>query len=149
MGVGNDKSDPNGAMTRAMFVTVLWRLAGKPSREDPFPSRTPFQTHTTAKPWYGLRKTVLFKDTETGSSASTTRLHKRADVRHVCKVLEYMGYDVPENRMHNLLPISNLISSWAKDAVEAAAARNRQRQARQPVRSGRHTPRERNAARCL
>ena len=29
-GVGNGKFDPNGSMTRAMLVTVLWRYAGSP-----------------------------------------------------------------------------------------------------------------------
>ena len=29
-GVGNNKFDPDGAMTRAMLVTVLWRYAGEP-----------------------------------------------------------------------------------------------------------------------
>ena len=30
-GVGNDKFDPNGSMTRAMLVTVLYRLEGEPA----------------------------------------------------------------------------------------------------------------------
>ena len=30
-GVGNGKFDPNGSMTRAMLVTVLWRYAGSPT----------------------------------------------------------------------------------------------------------------------
>ena len=30
-GVGNDKFDPNGSMTRAMLVTVLYRLEGEPT----------------------------------------------------------------------------------------------------------------------
>jgi hypothetical protein len=30
-GIGNNKFDPNGAMTRGMLVTVLWKLAGSPS----------------------------------------------------------------------------------------------------------------------
>ena len=76
MGVGNDKFDPNGAMTRAMFVTVLWRLAGKPSAGGsvPFKDAVPNAYYSEALVW--VRKTVLFKDTETGSSASTTRLQE-------------------------------------------------------------------------
>lgn len=31
-GIGNQKFDPEGAMTRAMLVTVLWRYAGEPEQ---------------------------------------------------------------------------------------------------------------------
>ena len=33
-GVGNNKFDPNGTTTRAMIVTILWRLEGSPVVSD-------------------------------------------------------------------------------------------------------------------
>ena len=45
-GVGNEKFDPEGTMTRAMLVTVLWREAGKPDA-----GKTAF-TDVPANEWY-------------------------------------------------------------------------------------------------
>ena len=45
-GVGNEKFDPEGTMTRAMLVTVLWREAGKPDA-----GKTAF-TDVPVNEWY-------------------------------------------------------------------------------------------------
>ena len=46
-GVGDNRFDPNGAVTRAMVVTVLWRLAGEPA-----PSGAPPFADVPAGAWY-------------------------------------------------------------------------------------------------
>ena len=47
-GVGNNKFQPNGTMTREMFVTVLYRLAGEP----PVSGSTGFSDVTNTGSWY-------------------------------------------------------------------------------------------------
>ena len=47
---------PNGTMSRAMAVTVLYRLAGSPEVKALWTSRTWMQRRTTTGPWYGLGK---------------------------------------------------------------------------------------------
>ncbi|MGN1307256.1 MAG: S8 family serine peptidase [Faecousia sp.] len=51
-GVGNDRFDPEGEMTRAMLVTVLWRYAGKPKASGhPFTDVPAGQWYSTAIAW--------------------------------------------------------------------------------------------------
>ncbi len=53
-GVGNDKFDPEGSLTRAMLVTILYRNAGEPSvegMENPFADVKADQWYTNAIIW--------------------------------------------------------------------------------------------------
>ena len=49
-GIGDDKFEPGDSMTRAMFVTVLWRMAGKPSVTDT--SKVKSFTDVDDSSWY-------------------------------------------------------------------------------------------------
>ena len=59
-GVGNNKFDPNGKCTRAMIVTILYRMEGKPahSGSNPFTDVSGGQWYTDAVIWAAENKIV-------------------------------------------------------------------------------------------
>lgn len=92
-GVSDDKFDPNGNMTRAMLVTVLWRMEGSPKVYGyaDFKDVARGTWYTTAVAWaskHGIVKGI--SDTEFAPNASITREQMAA---LLFRYAEYKGMD--------------------------------------------------------
>ncbi len=118
-GVGNDLFAPRGTMTRAMFVTVLWRIAGCPAAE----SESAF-TDLTAD-WYRASvawgaETVVVKglsDTEFGPNYPVTREQMCV---LLCRFAEYLGLNIGSAGSAAFSDAGD-ISAWAMDAIGVCA----------------------------
>ena len=118
-GVGNDLFAPRGTMTRAMFVTVLWRIAGCPAAE----SESAF-TDLTAD-WYRAgvawgAETVVVKglsDTEFGPNYPVTREQMCV---LLCRFAEYLGLNIGSTGSVAFSDAGD-ISAWAMDAIGVCA----------------------------
>lgn len=118
-GVGNDLFAPQGTMTRAMFVTVLWRIAGCPAAE----SESAFTD--LAADWYrasvawGAETGVVqgFTDTEFGPNYPVTREQMCV---LLCRFAEYLGLNIGSAGAAAFSDAGD-ISAWAMDAIGVCA----------------------------
>ncbi len=90
-GVSDTEFAPNGNMTRAMFVTVLYRLEGSPavSGSTPFTDVPAGQWYSDAVSWAyesgvvkGLSETLFGRDDNVTREQLTTMLYRYAAFRH-------------------------------------------------------------------
>lgn len=116
-GIGDNKFDPNGKMTRAMFVTVLWRLAGRPSGGAiDFKDAAPNSYYSDALAWASNNGLV------SGYGNGLFGVNDKVTREQMCVIfvrfLEYMGFDISE--IPEALPFADehAISSWAAQAVK-------------------------------
>ena len=118
-GVGNDLFAPQGTMTRGMFVTVLWRIAGCPAAE----SESAFTD--LAADWYrasvawGAETGVVqgFTDTEFGPNYPVTREQMCV---LLCRFAEYLGLNIGSAGAAAFSDAGD-ISAWAMDAIGVCA----------------------------
>ena len=92
--VGNGRFDPNGYMTRAMLVTVLWRLEGKPdaAQMSGFADVQRDNWYAEAVAWASENGIVTgYNDKAFGPNDPVTREQIAAVVYRYAK---YAGYDV-------------------------------------------------------
>ena len=115
-GVSAARFDPDGKMTRAMFVTVLYRLAGSPAVEG-----TSGFADVAADAWYadavtfakqnglvaGVSATKFAPDDNITREQMATLLHR---------FLTYAGYTLPEIEPKTFTD-ADRISAWAEDGV--------------------------------
>lgn len=119
-GVGNDLFAPQGTMTRAMFVTVLWRIAGCPAAE----SESEF-TDLTAD-WYraavawGAETGVVqgLSDTEFGPNYPVTREQMCV---LLCRFADQLGLELDGSGTAAAFSDAGDISAWAMDAIAACS----------------------------
>lgn len=124
VGVGNNKFDPNGTTTRAMIVTILWRLENKPEveAENPFDDVVKDIWYTDAVIWAASENVVEgYGNGMFGPEDPITR-EQLATILH--RYSEYKGYDVGDAEDFDLLAFSDAgtVSDWALDAVKWACA---------------------------
>jgi len=116
-GTGGGDFSPNVTMSRAMFITVLWRMSGSP---DPAAEAT---FKDLAADWY---KDAVAWAVEEGITSGYNRTAFGSDDpvtrEQMCvlmvRYLEYLGWDLDK-----LMPAADFadadeISSWAEDSVE-------------------------------
>lgn len=121
-GVAPDAFRPEGALTRAMTVTILWRLAGEPAANDPmsFTDVPSDAWYTEAVRWAASEAVVEgFRPDRFGPDNSVTRqqlatIFYRWAQRTGCDTAVYDFLSFPDR---------NTISDWAKDAVLWASSR--------------------------
>lgn len=122
-GTGNNTFSPEAPLTRAMLVTILWRLAGQPPYKTPIPFRDVSQVQ-----WYSYAVGWASEHIVT-VGLSTDRFGPDEPVtREQAAVLFYrwargQGYDL--SFVPNDLPGweargGQTVSSWATEAVEWA-----------------------------
>lgn len=121
-GVGNNLFSPNSTMTRAMLVTVLYRLSGSPavSGRNPFSDVHNGQWYTDAVIWANANSIVVgYGNGKFGTNDSVTR-EQIATI--MCRYAKQRGVDVTKTTSLANYTDEWMVSSWAKDAVRWANA---------------------------
>lgn len=122
-GVADDRFEPDGTMTRAMLVTVLWRLSNMPASKGSNPFRdvpTKGGWYTDAVTWAAENKIVL--------GVSADRFEPDANVTReqiaviLCRYAEAFGKKTDKQSKLNSFPDYSSVNAWAKDAVSWAVA---------------------------
>jgi hypothetical protein len=108
---------PNDSMTRAMFVTALWNLEGKPS-----PKEAGRFTDVAHNAWYHNAVQWAAENDVVGGVGGGNYAPDRAITRQEMAVMlmnyaNYKGYDIPEYRSLEFVD-SGQVASWAEAAVK-------------------------------
>lgn len=119
-GIGDDNFGPNSSMTRAMFVTVLWRMSGKPSVADI--SKAKSFTDIDSSAWYA--EAVAWGSANgivNGVSDSEFAPNNLVTREQMCTLLSrFLKYkDISLKSTAEAIEFTDKaqISSWAEDAV--------------------------------
>lgn len=121
-GMSSTTFEPDTAMTRAMFVTVLYRLAGEPevTGESKFADVIKDSYYEKAVIWAEQNEIVKgISDTEFAPDVEITREQMSA-IMH--RFAEYMGYDVSVGEDTNILSYEDFaeISEYAIPSMQWA-----------------------------
>lgn len=119
-GVGDDRFAPNAEMNRAMFATVLYRLAGSPAvgGGDGFSDVADGSWYTDAVLW-GQSTGIIggYGDGRFGPDDPVTR-------EQMCTLLvrwlDYMGYELPAVTDARVFTDADQFSSWARESISYA-----------------------------
>ena len=121
-GIGNGKFDPNGTTSRAMIVTILWRLEGKPVVDYSMQFEDVAQGAWCAEAvrWAAYEGIVTgYSDTVFGTNDPITR-EQMATI--MWRYAMYKGYDVSigeSTSIHSYGDVS-LVGKWAMPAMQWA-----------------------------
>ena len=121
-GVAPDKFDPCGTTTRAMLVTILWRLEGESAdrAENPFRDVKPNQLYTDAVLWASENGIVNgYGDGTFGPMDTLTREQFAAILQRYAK---YKGLDVSKTADLSAYTDAESISASAREAMRWANA---------------------------
>ena len=121
-GVAADRFAPDGEMTRAMLVTVLWRMSGSPKAEsdNPFTDVAADSWYADAVVWAAENKIVLgVGNSKFDPDASVTR-EQIATI--LFRYAQTNGVDVAERAELKDFPDSAEVSEWAAEALQWAVA---------------------------
>ncbi|MBR7082300.1 MAG: S-layer homology domain-containing protein [Oscillospiraceae bacterium] len=121
-GVSEDLFAPNATTTRAMIVTILYRLEGSPdvSGTNPFKDVKSSQWYTNAIIWAAENDIVTgYGDGKFGINDDITREQLAAIMYRYAK---YKGYDVTKAADLSGYTDASGISEWALDAMKWAVA---------------------------
>ena len=115
-GVGGGRFDPNGTMTRAMFVTVLWRIAGSPAAGSAaFDDVAADAWYADAVAWGALNDIVKgYGNDRFGPNDLVTREQMCA---LIVRYLDCAGFTLPAQTEAAGFADAAAISGWAADAV--------------------------------
>ena len=117
LGVGGDKFDPEGTMTRAMVVTVLWRDDGSPAIEF-----SPVFKDVKEGEWYAAatlwakNKGVVMGTSETTFSPED-KITREQLVTMLRRYADYKGLDTSSEASIEGFPDASAVSDWAAAAV--------------------------------
>ena len=118
--VGGDRFDPNGTMTRAMLVTVLYRLTGSPAvtGKNVFSDVKDGQWYTDAVIWANENDIVGgYGNGKFGTNDSVTR-EQIATI--MCRYAKQQGVDVAKTCSLAHFTDAAQVSSWADSAMRWA-----------------------------
>lgn len=119
-GVGGDRFEPNGTMTRAMLVTVLYRLAGSPAvtGKNEFTDVKAGQWYTDAVIWANENNIVGgYGNGKFGTNDSVTR-EQIATI--MCRYAKQQGIDVTKTCSLAQFTDGGKVSVWADSAMRWA-----------------------------
>jgi len=120
-GVSATEFAPNSPTTRAMFVTVLWRLAGEPTAnaDNQFADVASETWYSQAIAWAAENGIVLgISETEFAPHVNITREQMAAVIYRSLNVL---GFDGAVTQMYFIFEDADEISSFARNAIQTLA----------------------------
>ena len=121
LGTGEGIFSPDVTMSRAMFVTVLWRMMGSPEARQPAPfTDLRADWYKDAVAWAAEEGIVKgFSPTEFGPDKPVTREQMCV---FMARFMEYTGWSLDRTAADTEFTDSAQISDWAKDAVAECAS---------------------------
>lgn len=145
-GTGNNRFSPDGTLTRAMMVTILWRMAGQPMYKTPIPYSdvNQVQWYSYAVGWANEHRVtngvgnnlfgpdepvtreqmaVLFYRWAKAQGYDVSFTHNEALVKEEAEV-SYFRQDSENGYQGYYVNAGKAIHDWAVDAVEWAAERD-------------------------
>ena len=118
-GVGNDRFAPGSNVTRAMLVTVLWRMEDAPSGyENTFSDVPDGKWYTDAVAWAAANEIV--NGVGDGRFAPNSNITREQMAIILLRYSEKKGFDTSKRGDVSAFPDANQISSYAKDALSWA-----------------------------
>ena len=121
-GVGDDQFNPGGTTTRAMIVTILWRLEGQPviNYLMQFDDVVDGQWYTDAIRWAASEKIV--DGYGNGYFGTNDAITREQFVTIMFRYAKYKGYDVSVGENTNILSYDDAfdIADWAIPAMQWA-----------------------------
>lgn len=120
-GVGSDKFDPNGNCTRAMIVTILYRMEAEPSYSgtNPFSDVGEGQWYTDAVVWAAENNIV--NGVGHGKFEPNTNITREQLATILCRYAAYCGvYNKEDGAMLTAFADYDKVSDWAEDAMSWA-----------------------------
>ena len=117
-GMENNRFNPEADLTRAQFVTILYRIAGEPS----VAGKTVHYTDVAANTWY-TDAVIWATDLGIVNGMSLTTFEPDTNIsREQIAVILYRaaGEPKPEKDMTADYPDAGTVSVWAKDAMSWA-----------------------------
>ncbi len=122
-GVGGGAFNPNGSMTRAMFATVLYRIAGSPAvkGKNSFSDVAANQWYTDAIIW-GKSEGIIegYDDGRFGTNDLVTREQM---CTLLARYLKWAGYDLQTTAARSDFADQAQISTWAAESVSFCQTR--------------------------
>ena len=121
-GTSDTTFEPETAMNRAMLVTVLWRLEGKPApaADGKFSDVKAGSYYADAVAWANENGIVTgYENAQFGPEDKVTREQMAAVF---ARYAEYKGYDISQNADLSKYDDAGKISAYAKDSLEWANA---------------------------
>ena len=120
-GVGDGKFAPEGSMTRAMLVTVLWRYEGAPETgKNPFTDVPNGQWYTDAVAWAAANGIVGGVGNNKFDPEGKITREQMATILY--RYAEKKGIDTGKRGDLSAFPDGGKVASWAKNAVQWAVA---------------------------
>ena len=121
-GIGDDKFDPDGTTSRAMIVTILWRLEGSPivNYAMDFEDVDAEQWYTEAVRWAASNKIV--EGYGNGKFGTNDAITREQMVTIMFRYAKYKGYDVSVGENTNILSYGDAydVAEWAIPAMQWA-----------------------------
>ena len=120
-GVGEGRFDPEGTLTRAMVVTVLWRQAGEPAATKPctFTDLTQ-EWYKAAVAWAAEAGVVNGRDAATFDPDGAITRQEMATMLY--RYAQHRGYDVSRTADLSGFPDSSTVYEYAQTAMAWANA---------------------------
>ena len=118
-GTGVALFDPEGSMTRAMLVTVLWRYEGSPAEgANGFTDVPEGQWYTQAVAWAAENKIV--GGVGHGRFDPEGEITREQMATILFRYAQFKGIDVSKRGDLTAFPDGNAVANWAKEAVQWA-----------------------------
>ena len=121
-GVGNNLFAPSASTSRAMIVTILYRVEGSPAtnKKTTFKDLKSGSWYYDAVKWAAENKIVNgYSDTKFGPSEDITR-EQFASILY--RYAQFKGYDLSKRADLSAYSDAKKVSSWAKEAMSWANA---------------------------
>ena len=121
-GVGSSQFDPEGSMTRAMLVTVLWRYVGSPEEwSNSFRDVRAGQWYTQAVSWAAKNGIVNGTSPTTFDPEGNITREQMAAILY--RYANWKTLDTSARRDFAGFPDANRVSGYATDALSWCIAR--------------------------
>ncbi len=123
IGTSKTKFSPNASMTRAMLVTVLWRMAGQPEMEAVPPFSDVSEADYYAVPVTWAARYGIISGTGHGAFSPSDRITREQAVAVLYRYAQYIARkDVSASADYSGFRDASLVSSYASEPMSWAVA---------------------------